>query len=67
MRKANELICHLLFTGLCWVKYRRSSKALWVRSMRSRILCSFIFSKGRMFSPLFMFMKGRCLAFNISN
>lgn len=63
---------HLWFlsTGFCWVKYLRSSKALWARSMRairSRILCSFIFSKGRMFSPLFMCMKGRCLAFNISN
>lgn len=48
--------------------YLRNSTALRTRStraMRSRILCSFIFSKGRMPSPLLK--KGRCLSFIISN
>lgn len=45
--------------------YLRISAARRTRSIRSCILCSFIFSNGKMSSPLLA--KGRCLLFIISN
>lgn len=45
--------------------YLRISAARRKRSIRSCILCSFIFSNGKMSSPLLT--KGRCLLFIISN
>lgn len=50
--------------------YLRNSSALRARSrraIRSRILCSFIFSKGRMTLSSPLLRKGRGLSFIISN